>query len=167
MPPNWTCRPPITACWPSVCKSPYNVDLPWLFCEWGQLRNLLKFKWIEAHDLAEVTRTQCSTQSTRELESASAFPKTFLLRRKWLKNWNCWPNLSLTQIQRMKLLKNRFFPSSESLSVRLSSTRGEEHHRGVNWPAAGISSPRFPQAAFRVSNGHSREDREIGARQVN
>ena len=153
------CWPPVTVLWVGSAKE-----------------HLLKVKWIEAHDLAEGTRTQCSTcilvtqsiASAQERQSVLQRSwKAFLLRRKWLKNLNCCPNLSLTQIQRMKLLKNRLFLSPESFSVRLSSTRGEEHHQCVNQLAARIGSPRFPQGAFRVSNGHSREDSETRARQVN
>lgn len=129
--------------------------------------HLLKVKWIEAYDLAEGTRTQCSTcivtQSIAPAQERQSVPAFLFVRKKWLKNWNCCPNLSLTQIQQMKLLKKRLFLSPESFTVRLSSKRGEEHHQCVNWPAAGIGSPRFPQATFRVSNGHSREDSKIGA----
>lgn len=149
------------------------MTVPWVR---SAKEHLLKFKWMEVHDLAEGTRTQCSTHIPVTQSIALAQErhrvlqrswKAFLLRRKWIKNWKYCSNLSLTQIQRMKLLKNKFFLSPESFSVRLSSSRGEDHRQCVNRPAVGISSPRFPQDAFRVSNGHSRDDSEMGAWQVN
>ena len=138
--------------------------------------HLLKVKWIEVHDLAEQTRTQCSTHFFVTLNIAPAQErqrvlqhswKAFWLRRKWLKNRNCCLNLSLTQVQRMKRLKNRLLLSPEYFKVRLSPTRGEEHRQCVNRLVAGISSPRFARDVFRVSNGRNRKDSKIRARQVN
>lgn len=153
------CWPPKTVLWVGSAKE-----------------HLLKGKWIEGRDLAERTRTQCSahTPVTQSIAPAQERQrvlqhswKVFLLRRKWIKNWNFHPNLSPTQIQRLKLLKKKFFLSPESFSVRLSSARGEERCQSVNRPVAGLSSPRLPQDAFRVNDGHSREDSKTGAWQVN
>lgn len=153
-------------CWPPVTA-------PWV----GSAENhLLEVRWTEACDLAEGTRTQCATcilvtqsvapvqERQRVLQRSS---KAFLLRRKGLRTETLCPNLSLTWIRRMKLLKNRLFLSPRSFSLRLSSTRGEDRRQCVNRLAAGISSPGFGQDAFGVSNGHSRENSETGARQTN
>lgn len=86
------------------------------------------------HDLAEGTRTQCCTDIVTESIAPSQERqrvlqhswKASLLRRKWLKNGGCCSNLSLKQIQRMKLLKMVSVLPLGVFSVRLSCTKGEE-----------------------------------------
>lgn len=121
------------------------------------------------HDLAKGTRTQCSTDIVTESIAPSQERqralqhswKASLLRRKWLKNGDCCSNLSLKQIQRMKLLKN--FVSSSTWGFQCEA---ELHQRWdavlvCEWSSGWDQLPKASSGCFRVSNSHSKEDSEI------